>query len=315
MLLLLLAADASAQTTLRTYDCSSSGTNCPSPLPDPGPGVDAAALVSEMNVPTLCAADQFLTNIQPHIQLTHSFVGELSILLLTPGDARVDLIDRPLNGTGSCAGDDLNVTFNDGAPPFPCAAVPPSNGVPILAPVHFSLLDLAANYARPGTWRLQITDSAMGNSGALGDWSLTFTCDPKNVVTIAATDGEGDELGNPIVFTVTRSGVTTVPLNVYFSLAGTATSFVDYTPSTTVLTIPAGATSTTFTLTPRPDALLEATESVIASVEPSPNYVVGSPGSATASIADASAIPALSPWGLLLLVSGLALVAVKAMRG
>jgi subtilisin-like proprotein convertase family protein len=248
--------------------------------------------------------------VQPRIDITHPFVGDLNILVQTPNTAFGQLVSRPLGGTGSCAADNILATFQDGAPPFACSGTPPANGTDPVAPAA-SLVYLA-QFARTGTWRLQLEDDAAGNVGTLNGWSLTFVCSPLNVVSVTATDPTGNEAGDPIVFTVTRTGVTSLPLNIHFTFTGTATNLVDYVALAT--TIPAGQASTTMTITPTADALAEPTETVIATIAPSPEYVVGAPSSATGTIVDASAVPALSPLALAVCVFLLAMAALLALR-
>ena len=77
-----------------------------------------------------------------------------------------------------------------------------------------------------------------------------------NVVTIAATDANASETGpDPGVFTFTRTGPTTFNLPVNYSIGGTATNFFDYQTISSQVTILAGQTSATVTITPVADAL------------------------------------------------------------
>src|SRR5581483_5642435 len=74
-------------------------------------------------------------------------------------------------------------------------------------------------------------------------------------VTIAATDADASEGGpNPGVFTVTRTGSTAVAVTVNYVVTGTAARGADYTALSGSVTIPAGATTATITVTPIDDA-------------------------------------------------------------
>ena len=297
-----------------TYDCATmGGTNCSTPINDRTPEFSAAFTNSTMSLPSICSAGQFVTSISPRIDITHPFVGDLQIILSTPGIASVGLVDRPLAGTGACAGDNVVASFSDTAPPFACSPTPPANGADPVKPDFFTLTGLLI-FANPGTWTLQNGDFGIGNAGTLNSWSITFGCSPLNVVTIAATDPAGIEGGDTITFTVTRTGNTILPLSVAVTYSGTATA-LDYTANPGV-TIPAGQASATITVTPLTDATVEGPETVIAEITAFPSYVVGTPSSATGTIVEPASnpIPTLSQWMLLLLAALIGLAAMIHLR-
>lgn len=125
----------------------------------------------------------------------------------------------------------------------------------------------------------------------------TVTVDPvtraatigaKPTVTIRATDASATEKGGDTgTFTVERAGGSTnTPLTVQYSMSGTATSGTDYTALSGTATIPAGATSTTITVTPTRDNRRERSETAIATLGSGNAYLVGTPASATVTIVD-----------------------------
>lgn len=107
-------------------------------------------------------------------------------------------------------------------------------------------------------------------------------------VSIAAFDADASEAGlDPATFRLARTGSTTSPLVVNYSVGGTASNGIDYTPSLTgSATIPADQSTLDVTLTPVDDAAAEGTESVTLTVTSGSGYVVGSDSSATANLAD-----------------------------
>jgi hypothetical protein len=106
-------------------------------------------------------------------------------------------------------------------------------------------------------------------------------------VTITATDANAAEQGqDPGTFTVTRTGPTTNPLTVNYTIGGTATNGTDYQTIGTSVTIPAGQASATVTITPIDDALIEGPETVILTLAADPAYTIGAQNTATATIAD-----------------------------
>ncbi len=105
-------------------------------------------------------------------------------------------------------------------------------------------------------------------------------------VTVAATDASAAEPSNAGVFTISRTGSTTNALTVNYAVSGSAASGTDYTALGTSVTIPAGSSSVTKTVTPTDDASVESNETVILTLSPNAAYTVGSPSSATVTIAD-----------------------------
>jgi hypothetical protein len=106
-------------------------------------------------------------------------------------------------------------------------------------------------------------------------------------VTITASDPTASEPGtNKGQFTVTRAGPTSAKLLVEYSVGGTAKPRMDYVELSGRVTIPAGQTSATITVTPKDDHKKEGTETVKATLVPHSRYVIGTPGMATVNILD-----------------------------
>jgi hypothetical protein len=107
-------------------------------------------------------------------------------------------------------------------------------------------------------------------------------------VTVTATDAAAGEFGpdQTLVFTVSRTGPTTAPLNVQLSATGRATPGSDYNGFTTLFEIPASQASADLTLTVLADNLSEGPETVLLTVLPAALYNPGTPATAQATIAD-----------------------------
>ncbi|MCI0400307.1 MAG: DNRLRE domain-containing protein [Gammaproteobacteria bacterium] len=129
------------------------------------------------------------------------------------------------------------------------------------------------------------TEYTVGNpSGA----TLTLAADALNLptATIVATDPSAFEAGpDPGVFTISRTGDTSAPLTVTYSIGGNATEGVDYESIDTSVTIPVGAASATVTIQPIDDLVVDD-EEVALTLAPDVFYVVGVPGTATVTITD-----------------------------
>jgi hypothetical protein len=111
------------------------------------------------------------------------------------------------------------------------------------------------------------------------------------VVRITATQPSASEVpagSSPGVFTVTRQGPTANPLTVHYTVGGSAIPGTDYVSLSGSVTIPAGASSATITVSPLDDGgTNEYDESVNVFLTSDPNFAIASPGSvATVFITD-----------------------------
>ncbi len=113
------------------------------------------------------------------------------------------------------------------------------------------------------------------------------------VVTIEATDPFASETGpDSGTFEVRRSAGTNSPLLVFYAIGGTAINGLDYQMISNTVLIPAGAWSSSITITPIDDNLVEGNETVVLRLFPSPLlsligvYRVGYPSNAVVTIAD-----------------------------
>jgi hypothetical protein len=112
-----------------------------------------------------------------------------------------------------------------------------------------------------------------------------------SIVSVSATAPDASEAGpTPGTFTITRS-TAGAPLTVNYTLTGTAVNGADYTNAlgaavSTSVTFAAADTTTNISIIPVDDNLAEFTETAILSLTAGSGYAVGSPNSATVSIAD-----------------------------
>jgi hypothetical protein len=125
--------------------------------------------------------------------------------------------------------------------------------------------------------------------------SLTISLyddDPPPTATISASDSTANETGSDTgTFTVTLSRTSSSSTIVNYTIGGTATNETDYNSIGTSLTIPAGSTTGTVTITPIDDNIYEGSETVILTLASGTGYIVGSPSSATVTIADNDSAP------------------------
>ncbi|TRU37621.1 MAG: hypothetical protein EWV78_06785, partial [Microcystis aeruginosa Ma_MB_F_20061100_S20D] len=97
-------------------------------------------------------------------------------------------------------------------------------------------------------------------------------------ITLAVSPSSVLENGlNNLIYTFTRSGVTTNPLTVNYSISGTATNGSDYTSIPTSVTFAANATTATVIVDPTADTTVESDETVILTLATGTGYTIGTP--------------------------------------
>lgn len=125
--------------------------------------------------------------------------------------------------------------------------------------------------------------ASVATTGTDGTFALTV---PPTLVSVTASTPNANEQG-PVngVFKIIRTGDTSVPLTVNYTVTGTATPGSDYTALPGSVSFLAGAISTNITVQVINDTEVELTETVILNISGSANYGVTT-GSATVSILD-----------------------------
>jgi hypothetical protein len=105
-----------------------------------------------------------------------------------------------------------------------------------------------------------------------------YDLSPENLSTVSvrASVATTDTIGrSPAILTFSRTGVVKEAITVEYTVAGTATAGVDYEPLTGRVTIPAGATSATVTLSPKANPANINNRTALVSITPKPAYGVG----------------------------------------
>jgi hypothetical protein len=151
------------------------------------------------------------------------------------------------------------------------------------------------------------------HDGMPDDWELVRTLDPSNAedgaedqdgdsytnleeylnwlvrptITISVPAPEALESGDVAKLLVTRTGYTSFPLTVSFSVGGTATQGEDYTVIGSSVVISTGSWQVTITLSPADDAEAEGTETIVVNLlDNSDDYRLGASANAIAHIVD-----------------------------
>jgi alpha-mannosidase len=111
-----------------------------------------------------------------------------------------------------------------------------------------------------------------------------FPASLRPAVKILPSDTRLTEAGDAGSFTVVRTGDTASPLDVPYTVSGTATPGSDYQTLSGTATIPAGVSSTVVPLLPVADTATESEETITVTLAAQPGYLLGLWRSATASI-------------------------------
>ena len=204
--------------------------------------------------------------------------GVLSTNLLVQGTPEPD----SANDDGDPATDTLvNVAWTDFGGNWPGAGTTP-------ATLYTANFTTAANFS--GSTTVNFSASSTAARRTLDATSATISAEGEEeaIVSIMATDPNAAEEGtDPGTFTVERMGGDTgSALTVNYSAGGSATAGNDYAALSGSVTIAAGSTTETITVTPVDDAQVENDETVNVTLTSGPNYTVGSPSSATVTIVD-----------------------------
>ncbi|MFN6305625.1 MAG: beta strand repeat-containing protein, partial [Microcystis sp.] len=120
------------------------------------------------------------------------------------------------------------------------------------------------------------------------DTSVTLAVSPASVTEDGTTN---------LIYTFTRSGVTTDALTVNYTVEGTATNGTDYTSIPTSVTFAAGSSTATVTVDPTADTIVESNETVILTLASGTGYTIGTTNAVTGTITndDTSVTLAVSP--------------------
>lgn len=137
--------------------------------------------------------------------------------------------------------------------------------------------------------------------GGLQERYTLDPANPRNDVTLTASDHSAAEPADNGAFTLTRAGSTASALVVNYTITGTATNGSDYQTLTTSATIPAGQSSVTIPINVINDSTGESDETVTLTLVPSSNYNFANQFSDTVTIHDddvtrSNIFPAGSVW-------------------
>ena len=124
------------------------------------------------------------TDVNVQIDITHTWIGDLDILITHPGGTFVELWGQ------SCGNDDdMSVLFDDGAGPPVCASPTVGTYDP------FNPLSAFNGMSAIGDWTITVTDNVGGDTGTLDLWSLIID----GIVPVELVSFTGTSNGTDVV--------------------------------------------------------------------------------------------------------------------
>ena len=128
----------------------------------------------------------------------------------------------------------------------------------------------------PGSYSIQVSGVGAATGATLVE---VYDITPENltIVGVVATNATTDTKGAaPGVYTFSRTGPPAAALTVYYQVNGSAAPGVDYTALTGTVTFPAGASTTSVSLTPRSDGASDTISRIATlSLAPGAGYTIG----------------------------------------
>lgn len=196
---------------------------------------------------------------QPTTSITEGNSGTqtvtLTVSLSNPSGTTISAI---MTESGSATGSGVDYTLPSTTITIPATASSTTVAIDIVG---------ESLYESNETLSLVLGSLTNANAGTYTAHTITITNNDSvpalSFGVSAATMGEAS--GSSIIFTTTAASISGADITVPYTLTGTATAGTDYNPPTTAtgsISIPAGSTAGTLTITPTDDAIFEGTETI-----------------------------------------------------
>lgn len=272
------------------------------------PSTDYAALSGSVNFPA--AAAIATVTVQPTVTgsgtVDIALVNSGAYVLGSPSSASVTILPPPavvtltattstvragteeagvftLTRTGSTSAT-LTVNYNVSGSATPGVDYTTLSGSAVfLAGASTATFNVAPTATGSGTVSVQLAPSSAYTLGGSIAGTVTILPALPEVNIVATTATTEADSGTPAVFTFSRSGTTTAPLAVAFTVSGTAGADA-YAPLPTVVTFAPGAASITLAV----QAVATGSGTVILTLSSAADYTLGAATQATATILPAA---------------------------
>ncbi len=137
------------------------------------------------------AQNDILSDVNVRVEISHTWVGDLTVQLRSPSGTTITLLDRPgvPSSTYGCSDDNLNVTFDDASgvnlEGYCAGSTPWYSGV--AAPAQ--ALSAFNGQSTQGTWQLIVSDAVSADEGTIIDWEILSTPALGGTCEICVTSG------------------------------------------------------------------------------------------------------------------------------
>jgi hypothetical protein len=211
--------------------------------------------------------------------LASETAGDTGTFTLTRAGSAT-LLASPLTVTFTLAGVAVNGTDYTTLPLTATFAAGAATTTVVVTPLADATVEGAESVV------LTLTGVAPYDLGSPATATVTITDTNVPLVTVEAFDSTATEsTGDPARFRLTRTGATTLPLTVTFTVSGTATSGVDYQALPVSVTFAAGSTTADLIVMPLADGdNAEVPETVIVTLTDGASYDLGASPTATVTI-------------------------------
>jgi len=148
-----------------TFQFTTGSVNCSTAASTNVPVTISASGTPTINSTQTVANGSIISDMNVTLNLTHSYIGEVTISVISPAGTEVQLFS---NSCGSS--NNIIATFDDSGTTAICGTTPGITGTVIPLQSLTAFNGQTAN----GLWTMRVKDSGAGDGGALNNWSLTI---------------------------------------------------------------------------------------------------------------------------------------------
>ncbi|PWI30474.1 subtilisin [Flavobacteriaceae bacterium LYZ1037] len=154
------------------------------------PDGDIVGVTTTMTV----ASNVVITDLNVDIDISHTWVGDVTITITSPNGTSAVIFDRPgvPASTYGCSGNNILATFDDEATDpieTECEATEPAISGIFLPQNPLSVFD---GENTQGDWEITVSDSVGADSGTLNSWGITFNYEVVSTPLDVFLDGSGN---------------------------------------------------------------------------------------------------------------------------
>ncbi len=168
----------------------SQASNAGAPIPDN----NTTGVTVTMNV----TDDVTIVDLNVNLNITHSWVGDVTVKIKSPAGTEAIIVDRPGRTTSGygCSGDNILATLDDEAASSvenECASTTPTINGTFMPNNPLSVFDGESTL---GVWELTASDAVGGDTGSINSWELNYEYEIVAPILDVTLDGSGNATVN-----------------------------------------------------------------------------------------------------------------------